>query len=320
MLGGDDSLSKAICDAFVLPKGAGRTSPAFEEEITRVLSLASQAWSGVYVEPAAFLRFLAKRLQNAQRLDDALGRLHTDDLYLALACIEGSSAAIVHFDEKLQTVVRHLDRRLAQDKDVKDDFLQRVRERLLIGPERGHPYLEKYGGRSSLQSWLRTVVVRQWITLQHRERGNTNTSLESVALANLKDAACDPEMAYLKSHYLEQFRHAFRQAILDLSVRNRLVMRYHLMDRLSIDDIGKVFGVHRATVARWLGSIREALLTGTQSRLRETLNVRQEELDSIMRLLGSSLDVSFDGILNVETHPSGTADGRGAGFRGPALC
>jgi hypothetical protein len=181
MFGGDDWLAKAIRDAFVLPTGAARNSPALEEEIKRVLSLASQAWSGVYVELAVFLRFLAKRMQNVQCVGDALGRLHTDDLYLALACSEGSSAAIVHFDEKLET------------------------------------------------------VVRPWITRQHRERGNTNASLERVALASLEDAACDPEMAHLKSRYLEQFRHAFRQAILDLSVRNRLVMRYHLIDRLSID-------------------------------------------------------------------------------------
>jgi hypothetical protein len=46
-------------------------------------------------------------------------------------------------------------------------------------------------------------------------------------------------------------------------------------------------------VARWNAKLRERLLTHTRRALLQRLNTSRSEFESIMRLIGSQLDVSI---------------------------
>jgi RNA polymerase sigma-70 factor (ECF subfamily) len=65
-----------------------------------------------------------------------------------------------------------------------------------------------------------------------------------------------------------------------------------MIDGLTIDDIGAIYRVHRATAARWLVGIRDKLVEQTRGRLAAKLGVDTEEAASIVRLVQSQLDVS----------------------------
>ena len=73
----------------------------------------------------------------------------------------------------------------------------------------------------------------------------------------------------------------------------------HFLDGLNIDRIGVVFGVHRATVARWIAAARERGAPSTrharagQSRLRLGPAVPREPLPSMR----SSLELSLRTLL-----------------------
>ena len=71
------------------------------------------------------------------------------------------------------------------------------------------------------------------------------------------------------------------------------MLRYHLIDRLNIDQIAAIHDVHRATAARWLVRIRAQLEERTREELRRALGVSGAELDSIIRLIQSQLDLSI---------------------------
>lgn len=52
-------------------------------------------------------------------------------------------------------------------------------------------------------------------------------------------------------------KHAIEDAAAELAPRDRALLRLHLVERASIDDIAALYRVHRATVARWIQSARE---------------------------------------------------------------
>src|SRR5439155_27001611 len=92
-------------------------------------------------------------------------------------------------------------------------------------------------------------------------------------LDRLVGADPDPETALLRARYASAANEALREAFASLDARERNLLRQHFVDRLSIDDLGPLYGVHRATVARWLERAREALEARTRKLLMERLDV-----------------------------------------------
>jgi len=76
-----------------------------------------------------------------------------------------------------------------------------------------------------------------------------------------------------------------------------MLLHQHALDGLSIDKLAAFYRVHRATTARWLDAARQAVLDGTRRELVSRLQLSVNELDSIMRMIGSRLDVSLPELL-----------------------
>ena len=53
-----------------------------------------------------------------------------------------------------------------------------------------------------------------------------------------------------------------------------------------------MYGVHRATVVRWLAHARERVLTATRESLRERLGARSDDIESLMGLAASRFDLN----------------------------
>ena len=122
------------------------------------------------------------------------------------------------------------------------------------------------------------------------------TQQRSVALEDhlleLPAFDADPVLEELKAKYRAQLADAFRTALDELSKRDRMLLRYQLIDGLTIDDISGLHRVHRATAARWLSAIRDGLVERTRALLGEALGVDTVEAASIVRMVQSQLDVS----------------------------
>ena len=61
----------------------------------------------------------------------------------------------------------------------------------------------------------------------------------------------------------------------------------------SIDVLGSMYSVNRATAARWLAAARRSLMDGARARLRAQLRLSESECDSLVALVRSSLDISI---------------------------
>jgi RNA polymerase sigma-70 factor (ECF subfamily) len=107
----------------------------------------------------------------------------------------------------------------------------------------------------------------------------------------------DPELSILRAQYRDTVDAALRAALVGLDARARALLRYQLLDGWSIDQVGKLYGVHRATAARWLADARAALGDAIRTELASRLRIAASEVDSIVRLVQSRVDMSLDRLL-----------------------
>jgi RNA polymerase sigma-70 factor (ECF subfamily) len=262
--------------------------------LARLAASARAAWPGASIADEAFAAYVAHRLPPGGG-GDALAEVHGEDLYLTAACAAGDGGALRAFDAAFSRELDIVLARLGVERTVGDEVRQVLRTKLFVPEPGAPPKIASYSGRGDLRSWVRAAAVRTAIDVvrgTHRER-----PVPEVAFEDLPAAADDPELAYLKELYRAEFKDAFAAALASLKSRDRTVLRYKLIDGFGLDQIAAVYGVHRATVARWLAITREELLAHTRRALRARLAVGDPELDSIMRLIDSQLDVSIGGEL-----------------------
>jgi RNA polymerase sigma-70 factor (ECF subfamily) len=242
---------------------------------------AKRAWPGVEVAEPDFEAYLAERASD----EAARAKLHANDLYLACACARSNPIAIALFiDRVLNRSLDHL-RRMDPSGALGDDVGQLLAERLFVWIDGNPPRITDYSGRGPLASWVRVAALRT----AHRLRGRDSEELDESSLASPGDLQTD----YLKSRYREAFRQAFAAAMEKLPRRDRTVLRMSLIDGLSIDKVGRLHKVHRATAARWIESAREMLVTETRRQLSARLRVSDRELESLCGLFESRFSVGL---------------------------
>ena len=264
------------------------------------LTLSSQVFAQVLV---GRVQQLAK---SGGAIDDVLSQLAVADLYLACACAQQLPAALAIFEA---TCLAPLSRAIAQidpSPAFVDEVLQQVRERLLCvdaaagreDPEPTKPpRIAGYMGLGPLRRWVRAAALRLALNLRRAERTSWAQPAEPGSLAEVAAAQIDPELALIKARYRPAFKAAFANAVCSLSSRERNVLRLHLIEGLVAEQIGQVYGVHRVSVARWLGQLRGRLLDETRKQLHASLSLSSQELDELYGLLDSQLTLSISRLL-----------------------
>jgi RNA polymerase sigma-70 factor (ECF subfamily) len=90
------------------------------------------------------------------------------------------------------------------------------------------------------------------------------------------------EAAYVKLTCRAELEAALGSAMSSLDDRERALLRHAFVDRRNVDEIGAVYGIHRATAARWIAAARVKLVARTQNDLSERLGVSEREARSII--------------------------------------
>lgn len=262
---------------------------AIEPVVEERLRAAKQAWPGIDLPDAVFLAHLAARVQDAASPIEALRALHTADLYLARACLEGHKGALAAFDAEY---IAELDRtlgRMSRRGVQTDDIKQVLRQKLFVG-ERGHPAkIADYAGRGDLRRWVRAVAVRSGIDAM---RGEKEVPTEDELLGAIELGGDHPEIAHLKEASRAEFKAAFRAALDSLPDRERsLLLQYHL-DEATLEELGALYRVAPSTISRSLAKARATLLGRVRRTLMERMRLSGHEVDSLVRLIQSQFELS----------------------------
>jgi RNA polymerase sigma-70 factor, ECF subfamily len=262
---------------------------------------AHDAWPRLVEDDLGFAAHLGARLEGNRPLCDSLAAVRAGDLYLAWACTLGRPAALAEFEKGY---LRELDaawRTVIPAPVPLEEARQRFREKLFVARGEDEPAIGGYAGRGGLRPWLRVAAARMLLDLAKRPR--QEVSAEDEFFETLPWLGADPQAQLDKRTHRAELKAALAEAIAALSTRERNVLRYAFIEALTIDQIGAIYGVHRATAARRVADARSTLRTLLRERLAERLGASDRELDAILGLVESQLDLSLERLLAPPRRP-----------------
>jgi RNA polymerase sigma-70 factor (ECF subfamily) len=301
-----ESLASALFGACSAWRDRAGDAAEVEAMLADTLARARAKFPGIGLADGEYIRHIATRLDVSKALGEALATLHTADLYLACACARGDRRAILLFEEHC---VRPATAALAQrgiPPDVTEEVKQDIRERMLVGD--GSPKILLYDGTGGIRQWLRVSLVRDAVHMSKRRRRDQPLTFDLIAAPAAEDS---PEVTYFKKRYRADYKTAFELAIRELDARQRALLRQHYILGMTVDEIGSVYEVHRATAGRWVTAAREDLMAKARRQLAAQLRVPRAEVEAIVQMIESQLDVSLQRLLVASTRSSASGGARG---------
>ncbi|MBN9686859.1 MULTISPECIES: sigma factor-like helix-turn-helix DNA-binding protein [unclassified Corallococcus] len=262
--------------------------------LASILERCAAAWPGLQLEPGPFVAHLGRHTASGEPLAQALSALHCEDLYLALAALDGQRAALDALESAVLVPAGRAVRRVENSDAFVDEVLQLTRLRLLVEEGGRAPRLTEYAGRGPLRRWTEAVALG--IALALKRKPERSTPLDDALIAADLGAA-DPELEHIRHRYRPAFRAAFVEALASLSPRDRNLLRMGLVQGLGVESLGALHQVHASTVSRWMAKAREALLVHTRQGLARRLALNTSQLDSLLRVLDGSLELSLASLL-----------------------
>ncbi len=254
---------------------------------------AREAWPDVVVTRDELFAYVTALHPELASVTGDLPKLAYTDLYLACACARGDAAAVAAFEAHFEAECEHAARRLGgPSAPPVEEVRQILHHRLFVAEPGARPKITEYAGRGDLRTWVRISAVR--LALNLTKRAAREIPFESNALGYLAGGGADPELQFIKRMYQEEFRAAFTEACRALPSRERNLLRYAFSERMTVDEIGTLYGVHRATAARWVVKAHERLVLDVKAAMRGRLRVDDSEYASILRLIESQLEITLE--------------------------
>jgi len=217
---------------------------------------------------AALERSLAHAgVADAAAIAKYVGGLHLEDLALATACIEGLEPAWEHFVAHYRPVLRR-----AADAIDRSGAAQELADAMygeLYGLADGggarKSLLRYFHGRSSLGTWLRTVLAQR-----HVDRLRSLRRIDPLPDEPAAPAAREPaETVSERTGFVALMRRAVGRAVAGLPPRDRLRLSCYYAQNLRLNQIGRALGEHEATVSRHLARTRHAIRQDVERQLAE---------------------------------------------------
>ena len=216
------------------------------------------------------------------------------ELYLACAWVAGlASAGQVMARDYLPPLRRRLARMGLAAGEI-DEVVQQTCERLIGRDAEGRARLVKYARQGRLPSLL--VVVGTRLAIDSFRKADREQA-DHDALAELAAAAADPRAELMRLEKQTVFKAAVETALEALEPRERTVLRLHLIDGLTLDEIGDYYKVHRVTVSRWLAAARVTIIEQARAAARNQFGLSDTEFDAVYT--GSQLGLSLERLLGV---------------------
>jgi RNA polymerase sigma-70 factor, ECF subfamily len=285
---GTPSLAELLLAATAEPAATAARTAEVAEALDRVLSAARRAWPSITLASEPFVRHLALHLAGAEDCLLALERLRTGDLFLACACLQGDAEALRALDRQVLADVPGAIRRIDGSAALADEVRQLLAQRLLLGKDGERPRLITYSGRGPLTAWA--AIAAQRIALDLVKKNRAEVPLEEDILAVFSSAG-GPEADLVKQKYRGLLQEGLRRGLAGLSPRERTVLRLNLVGGVSLERIGKTYGVNPSTVSRWVTHARELILEAMQAHLQS--EIEPDEFASIVRMVRSQVDIAM---------------------------
>ncbi|MEO7156875.1 MAG: sigma-70 family RNA polymerase sigma factor [Vicinamibacterales bacterium] len=203
--------------------------------------------------------------------------LHLSDLALACACSSGSDPAWDHFVLEFRPAMYRaadaIDARggAREIADALHAELFGLREKDGVRQS----VFRYFHGRSSLATWLRSLVAQRFID-RHRETRRLDPLPEdsSVAPIQSRNKPIDPDRA----RYAAAMKTVLAAAIAALAPRDRLRLACYYAQEMTLAQIGRLTREHEATVSRQLARTRRDIRGDVEARLTAAHGLSKVEI------------------------------------------
>jgi len=250
-------------------------------------------------------RSLCKRFQDGvpspDRLEEYLLTLHLEDLALTTACIEGSEAAWEYFVAEYRGYLRaaagaitKASRYGANSQELADSLFSDLFG--LTDGKRGERSLFRYfHGRSSLKTWLRTVLAQR-----HVDHIRSHRRLESLDAEDGEKPVLPPERVQQRplqdphrAHYLSCFSATLQRCLKLLLPGDRERLELYYVRQMKLAEIGRQLGEHESSVSRNLERIRQELRALTEQHLRDAFSLSDAEIQQCFEYAAEDVPIDF---------------------------
>jgi RNA polymerase sigma-70 factor len=208
-------------------------------------------------------------------VEEYIETLHVEDLALATSCMQGSEPAWEYFIRSYRPYLRASAASITKNSRAGTDA-QELADSLfaelygLVDGKRGETSLFRYfHGRSSLRTWLRTILAqrhidrlrqaRRWKSLEP-EQGDERPAISG----NVTPAPLDPH----RDRYLQRFLLSLTDCLATLDAEDRMRLELYYAREKTLAEIGRMLGEHESSVSRNLERARRELREKVETSLR----------------------------------------------------
>jgi RNA polymerase sigma-70 factor (ECF subfamily) len=248
------------------------------------------AWPGLRLDLSAFQRWVKESNIECSALTE-----RGEELFLVAGCVTGDPEAYQAFERRYLATLTQTVGRISLSADQADELRQQLRVSLLLGAA---PKIGTFRGQGPLGAWVQVCAVR--LALKLGAAQDRMASPDASLLEGLVAQDANQELLAAKSQYRDTFQNALEECFTALPGRQKTLLRMHFLDGMSIDEMGQVFHVHRATIARWLVAIRREVLEQICNKIQVNLRASSSEFRSMVRLVRSDVRLSLHRILGSE--------------------
>lgn len=271
-----------------------------DQGIEQAFARGRQAWPGIGVDLSTFRAHCERVLGPAPEWD---WQRFGAELLLCCACARGDTEATRILEADILPQVVKAISRIDPDPELVEEALQILRDKLLVGPR---AKIADYAARGPLVAWLSVAAARVALDLI---RSRNARKLQHAELPDrLAQSDNSPLNDIVKSRYADSFQRALKHAISALPSRDRNLLRLQLVGRCSIDQLGRMYLVHRATAARWLEGARNRVFESVREQMKLEHHLTDGEFDSIARGVRSQLDLSITATISEFTESASSSE------------
>lgn len=255
-----------------------------------------------------------------------LNEIQATDLFMAIACADGSERAWWEFDQQHRAYLERIARHLASTETNAQDAIDTVYVELygtrVVDGARVSKFAS-YSGRGSLRGWLRTVIWHSLVDLHRTSHDEVSLDAMTEAVgegythASFAEPARGGETEMLdeltRSRYRRATLAAVENAFARLEDHEKLLLLYYHVENLKLREIAKLVEIetsplrdwfqrksanraadsgsriHESTIMRWLEKTYAKVLKTFRRQLTEDFNLKDEEIEVCMKLATEDL-------------------------------
>ena len=191
--------------------------------------------------------------------------LHRADHLLAQKCLEGDEAGIQAFRQRYWLELIKFLGGAGGTATEAEDIVSCLWADALVGSAGKSPLLQRYGGDSSLSTWLKTVALNRLLTLKRRQKVRKETPLAGTPDKVLIDLETGPP----EMNLLQLMRTAVEIAFSRCTNEQFVLLHLKLRDGLQYDELALMWRCSPATISRAVGSACVAIAETTRDFLRQ---------------------------------------------------